>query len=131
VRLLLTLTAAVALLAGSACSSSPPEPAVAPPDGPAATASPEPAEPLVIDVDIAEGRVSPTNQQFTATRGQPILIQVDSDTADQLHVHSTPEQTFEVKPEPGQAFRFTVEVPGRVDVELHQAHRVIATIAVR
>jgi hypothetical protein len=49
----------------------------------------------------------------------------------QLHVHSVPEHTFDVEARPGQVFEFTVDVPGRVDVELHDLGRIVVTIHVR
>ena len=56
---------------------------------------------------------------------------VNSDVADELHVHSNPEHTFKIEATPGQSFQFTVNVPGKVDVELHQLKKTIATIAVQ
>ena len=104
---------------------------------PAATASPtegvdsaQPA-PLVIDITIEGGEVTPTNVAREAGVGQPIELRVDSDSADELHVHSTPEHTFDVGVGPGQTYRFTVDMPGRVDVELHELHKTVATIQVR
>lgn len=102
-----------------------------------ATAAPEmtdqqaPPERVVIDVTIAGGNVTPTNQQVQAKVKQPIIVRVDSDAADQLHVHSNPEHTFDIKPENGQAFQFTVDVPGKVDVELHHLDKTVATITVQ
>jgi hypothetical protein len=46
-------------------------------------------------------------------------------------VHSNPEHTFDIKPENGQAFQFTVDVPGKVDVELHHLNKTVATITVQ
>lgn len=90
-----------------------------------------PPDKLVIDVMIRGGTLTPTNEQLQAAVGEPIVINVDSDVADELHVHSTPEHTFKVEAKPGQTFQFTVDVPGKVDVELHQLNRTIATIAVQ
>ncbi|MCF6390687.1 hypothetical protein L2K20_27285 [Mycobacterium sp. MBM] len=104
---------------------------------PADTAAPSlsdqqaPPERVVIDVTIADGRVTPVNQQVQATVRQPIIIRVTSDADDELHVHATPDHTFAVKPGPLQSFQFEVEVPGKVDVELHRLHRVVATITVQ
>jgi hypothetical protein len=81
----------------------------------------------VIDVTIAGGTVTPTNAQALAVAGRPILLAVTSDVVDELHVHSVPEHTFA---RPDQQFEFTVEVPGRVDVELHDLHRTVVTIEV-
>jgi sporulation-control protein spo0M len=104
---------------------------------PAITAAPTlsdqqaPPQRVVIDVTIADGKVAPVNQQMQAAVRQPIIIRVTSDTDDELHVHASPEHTFTVKPGPLQSFQFEVEVPGKVDVELHRLHRVVATITVQ
>jgi hypothetical protein len=58
-------------------------------------------------------------------------IRVNSDAADELHVHSTPEHSFNVEAKPMQSFQFTVDVPGKVDVELHHLNKTIATIQVQ
>jgi hypothetical protein len=86
---------------------------------------------LVLDVTIKGGTVTPTNEQLQATVKQPIVIRVDSDAADELHVHSTPEHSFPIAVGPGQSFQFTVDMPGRVDVELHALNKTVATIAVQ
>ena len=90
-----------------------------------------PPEQVVVDVTIKDGKVTPTNEQLQAKVGDPIVVRVDSDAADQLHVHSNPEHTFAVEPKAGQSFQFTVTVPGKVDVELHELNRTIASIAVQ
>jgi hypothetical protein len=79
---------------------------------------------------IAGGTVTPTNAQAQAVAGRPIPLAVSSDVVDELHVHSVPEHTFDVDARPDQQFEFTVEVPGRVDVELHDLHRTVVTIEV-
>ena len=59
------------------------------------------------------------------------MLRVNSDAADELHVHSIPEHTFRVEPKPGQMFQFTVDVQGNVDIELHDLNRVIASVQVQ
>jgi hypothetical protein len=86
---------------------------------------------LAIDVDIKGGNVTPTNQQLQAGVKEQIIIRVNSDAADELHVHSTPEHKFNVEAKPMQTFQFTVDVPGNVDVELHHLNKTIATITVQ
>ena len=86
---------------------------------------------LVIEVTIKGGTVTPTNEQLQAAVKEQIVIRVNSDVADELHVHSNPEHTFKVEAKPGQTFQFTVEVPGQVAVELHQLNKTIADIAVQ
>ncbi|MFN3005551.1 hypothetical protein [Mycolicibacterium wolinskyi] len=86
---------------------------------------------LVIDVTIKGGEVTPTNAQLQAKVKDPIVVRVNSDAADELHVHSNPEHTFKIEPRNGQQFQFTVDVPGTVDIELHQLNRVIASVQVQ
>ena len=86
---------------------------------------------LIVDVTIKDGKVTPTNEQLKAGLNEQIVIRVNSDTADELHVHSTPEHSFNVEAKPMQSFQFTVDVPGKVDVELHELNQTIATIQVQ
>ncbi len=126
------------IVAVAGCQSTPS------PDGPDSTQKPtSPAAPgasttsadsaapaTVIDITIADGVVTPTNAQVQSVVGQPIVLAVSSDETDSLHVHSVPEQSFEVQARPDQRFEFTVEIPGRVGVELHNLHRTVVTIEV-
>ena len=86
---------------------------------------------LLIDVQIKGGEVVPTNQQLQAGLNEQIVLRVNSDAPDQLHVHSNPEHTFNIEAKPMQSFQFTVAVPGKVDVELHQLNKTVATIQVQ
>ncbi len=97
----------------------------------AATSSPSAAAGPVVNVTIAAGVVTPTNAEVDAAVGQPIVLEVSSDTTDTIHVHSIPERVFDVQPLPGQRFEFSVGIPGRVDVELHDLNRTVVTIVVR
>jgi hypothetical protein len=90
-----------------------------------------PPDRLVVRVTIKGGNVTPIDEQLQAAVGQPIIFRIDSDVADELHVHSNPEHSFKIEAKPAQVFQFTVIVPGNVDVELHQLKKTIATISVR
>jgi sporulation-control protein spo0M len=90
-----------------------------------------PPQQLGIDVTIKGGQVTPTNAQLQAKVNEPIVVRVDSDVADELHVHSVPDHTFNIEPKAGQSFQFTVTVPGQVEVELHHLDKTIATIQVQ
>ncbi|MEO3759577.1 hypothetical protein ABGB19_14980 [Mycobacterium sp. B14F4] len=130
----LILTAVALTVAG--CGGSKSESAPAAPSETTVSASDmsdvqAPPERLTIDISVTGDRVEPVNEQLQAEVDQPIILKVTSDTEDELHVHSTPEHTFGVKPGPPQFFQFTVDVPGRVDVELHDSGKTVATIAVQ
>lgn len=127
-----------AALVVAACGGSKDSEQPAAPNPTASTISPtdmtdqqRPTDRLTIDVSIEGGNVTPTNARLEGKVGQPIVLRVNSDAADQLHVHSVPEHTFTVAPKPGQMFQFTVDVPGNVEIELHDLHRVIASVQVR
>ena len=130
------VTAAALLVA--ACGGSQDGGEAAPPSPSASTISPSdmidqqrPADRLTIDISIEGGNVTPTNARLQGKLGEPIVLRVSSDGADELHVHSVPEHTFRVEPKPGQMFQFTVHVPGNVDIELHDLNRVIASVQVQ
>src|SRR3954452_16413864 len=64
---------------------------------------------LIIDVNIKGGEVTPANAQLKASIKEQIVIRVNSDVADELHVHSTQDHTFTVEAKPNQSFQFTVD----------------------
>ncbi|GLP73095.1 hypothetical protein TUM20983_02050 [Mycobacterium antarcticum] len=136
-KTLVALAATALLVAGCGGSDGSDDAASSPSAGPSSTGVPQmsdeqaPPERLIVDVTIARGEVTPTNEQLQAKVGDPIVVRVNSDVADQLHVHSNPEHTFDIEPKSGQSFQFSVTVPGKVDVELHQLNRTVASIAVQ
>ncbi|WP_032392159.1 hypothetical protein [Rhodococcoides fascians] len=125
--------AAVALVAGCGSSSGGTSPSTAEPVPSTDSAASVSAQPdtLQMNLSIDGGTVEPTNQRLDASVGQSISILITSDVADELHVHSVPEHTFEIEPGKDQLFTFTVDVPGQVDVELHHSDRTVATLVVR
>ncbi|WP_197376346.1 hypothetical protein [Mycolicibacterium baixiangningiae] len=132
----LIMTAAALLVA--ACGGSQDSGEASSPGPSASTINPSemtdqqrPTDRLTIDISIEGGTVTPTNARLQGKVGQPIVLRVNSDVADELHVHSVPEHTFAVEPKPGQQFQFTVDVPGNVDIELHNLHLVIAGVQVQ
>ena len=132
------MTAAALITAGCGGSnSSESSPASAPSSQPSTVGPSDmsnaqaPPTQLVIDVTIKGGDVTPTNQQLKAAVKEPIVVHVDSDAADQLHVQSTPEHNFDVQAKPMQSFQFTIDAPGKVDVELRKLSKTIATIEVQ
>ncbi|MDT5005951.1 MAG: hypothetical protein QOJ24_3127 [Mycobacterium sp.] len=136
-RLLAALAAGALLIAG--CGGGGSEGAQSSSGQPSAsTVSPSdmqneqaPPDRLLIDVTIKGGEINPTNAQLEAKTNEPIVVKVNSDVADELHVHSTPDHTFKIEAKPGQQFQFSVDVPGKVDIELHHLEKTIATVQVQ
>ena len=133
-RLLAVLAAGVLLTAGcgggsdNAQGSSSPPSTVSPSD---MSNEQQPPDRLDIDVTIKGGEVDPTNAQLKAKTKEAIVVRVNSDVADELHVHSTPDHTFKIEPGKAQQFQFAVDVPGQVEIELHQLNKTIATVQVQ
>lgn len=128
------ISVAVFTVSAAGCSSktaAPPAASSTAPSASATSTTPAPAAGLTIPVQISHGNVTPTNAEYEAKVNEPITFTVDSDAADELHVHSVPEHEFEIKPAAGQKFTFTVTVPGQVVVELHGSDKTVATLTVR
>jgi hypothetical protein len=87
--------------------------------------------PVVLDVTIIDGEVTPRGARVELKVGQPLTLSVHSDRADEVHVHTDPEREFKVKADSHQRFTFTVDRPGKVAVEVHDLDAVIAEVLVR
>lgn len=116
---------------GGSDSAEPPKPSpstISPSD---MTNQQRPPTRLTVDVAIKGGAVTPHDAQLQAKVSQPIVVRVNSDAPDELHVRSDPEHTFKVEPKPGQSFQFTLGAPGPVDIVLNRLHQTIATVQVQ
>lgn len=123
--------AVLALVLAAGCGT-----AIAPDQPTASQATNESTEgtrpgPVALDVTIIDGEVRPRGARVELRVGQPLTLTVHSDTADELHIHTDPEQEFAVKAGGNQRFTFTVDQPGKVAVELHRLDVVIAEVLVR
>ena len=106
----------------------------APTSEPSEEPSDEPSDDgaVEIEIEIEDGSVSPTGKQVPANVGDKIALLVESDSAEELHVHTAPEEhEFAVEPGKDQRFGFTVEQPGQFDVELHESGALVAQLVVR
>jgi hypothetical protein len=128
------IAAILAALLMSACGSDQSEP---PPD-PSATASeasPSSSEPTPVagtKIRFKDGNVRPRAERVKAKVGEPVVLLVTSDTKDELHVHSSPEQTHDVSPGmKDKAIEITIDQPGQVAIESHELGVVIVQLVVR
>lgn len=84
---------------------------------------------VAVQIKIEGGQVEPNGQRLEVGAGEPIRLEIESDRAAELHVHSRPEQEFEV--EPGSStVDLTVDTPGVVDVEEHESGVVVLQLEV-
>ena len=103
--------------AGSSESASPSE------DTSDATAGP------TLEVEIEGDTVKPNGARVQVDVGQTVTLHVQADHAGEIHVHSNPEQELEY--DRGETtLELTIDKPGIVDVEDHEADTVIAQLEV-
>ena len=134
-RLLLTLTAALALAAcsGEDTPAADDTPAASPSSS-AATQESSPAEEptadgTVIEITIQGDTVDPNGERVEVPMGEPVTLDITSDREGELHVHSTPEQEVSFSHGDTEA-ELTFDKPGVVDVEDHESGKVIVQLQV-
>ncbi len=96
---------------------------------PSKTAEPTPAG-LVIDVTVEGDQVSPQAEVVEADIDKPITLQIQSDRAGEMHVHSSPEQYVDFGPGSTTA-EITFENPGAIDVEEHETGALVLKLLVQ
>jgi plastocyanin len=84
-----------------------------------------------IEIEIEHGRTRPAGQRVQVQPGQTIRLEVDSDIADELHLHSDPEKSFEVRVGEDQRFEFSLDAPGVYELESHETDQQIVSIQVQ
>ena len=83
-----------------------------------------------VTITIRGDTVTPNGKRIEVDKGEPVTLQIDADTAGELHVHSTPER--EIAFDEGRSTRkLTIDQPGIVDVEEHALEQVIVQLEVR
>src|SRR3954466_1992460 len=91
----------------------------------------DPSQPVVVNIAIKDGKVTPQGDRVNVKVGQKITLHVTSDADEEVHVHSTPEHEYELKPGDDKTYSFSVKVPGQVAVEAHHLDVTIAQLVVR
>jgi uncharacterized protein YcfL len=118
----------------SAATSTPAEGSQSPVQTPSPSGSPSeaatPDDDDAIRIVIEGDRIEPNGRRVEVSAGEPITLDVQSDRAAELHVHSSPEQMVEIEPG-GSTVELTIETPGVVDVEEHDSGIVVLQLEVR
>lgn len=85
-----------------------------------------------VEVEIEDGQVTPSGERVDVEVGQTVRFRVDSDVADEIHVHSIPEHSFRFGAgADDREFEFRLNQPGVVEAELHELGDVVVTLAAR
>ena len=84
----------------------------------------------VIDVRIDGNEITPSGDRVEVRVGEPVTFLIRANRPGGLHVHSEPEQSFDFGS--GKSiFKVVIDRPGIVDVEEHEADRVVVQLEVR
>jgi hypothetical protein len=82
-----------------------------------------------IEISIKDGKVTPHGDRVKVGVGDPVTLKIDTDTAGEIHVHSSPEQQIGF-PKGTSTKKLTIDQPGIVDVEDHALEQVIVQLEV-
>lgn len=82
-----------------------------------------------IEIEIEGDKITPNGQRVEVPVGGHVLLEIDSDRAGELHVHSSPEQELGFK-KGESTVEVTIDRPGVVDVEEHESGVVILQLEV-
>ena len=104
---------------------------------PDSTSTRKPAEPSASTAEkastafitIGPDSVTPIAEQLDLAVDAPLILDITSSRAAELHVHSSPEQEIEVKPG-HKTVELTFDKPGTVDVEEHESGSLILRVLV-
>jgi plastocyanin len=114
----------------AATTSSSPESA-----SPTTSASPsaDTANRVVVDITIADGKVSPNGEKVDVAVGQEVELNVTSDVDDEIHAHtdSADGYALEVKAGVPTSGTFSVASAGSFEVESHDLEKIIVILNVR
>ncbi len=106
--------------APSPASSATTTPTSAPP-----TEAPAPAPTgTVIDVTYAGGELTGVDPRVEVPLGEPVVLRVSSDVAEEIHVHGY-DLYVDIPAGGTGEVAFTADLPGAYEVELHEAGRPI------
>ncbi|MFC5675866.1 hypothetical protein [Aeromicrobium endophyticum] len=84
-----------------------------------------------VTITIKDGEVTPRGERVEVKKGQRITLLVTSDADEEIHVHSDPEHTYQVKAGGSIEKSFTIDTPGQVAVEAHHLDATIVQLVVR
>jgi hypothetical protein len=84
----------------------------------------------LIEIRVIGDQVETAERRVTVATGEKVRIRVQSDVADEVHVHSY-DLKKDVAPGKPAVIEFTADVPGSFEVELEEAHRKLIDLQVQ
>ncbi len=84
----------------------------------------------LIEIKVTGDQVETAERRVTVATGEKVRIRVQSDVADEVHVHGY-DLKKDVAPGGPAVIEFTADVPGSFEVELEEAHRKLIDLQVQ
>jgi len=84
----------------------------------------------LIEIKVTGDQVETAERRVTVATGEKVRIRVQSDVADEVHVHGY-DLKKDVAPGGPAVIEFTADVPGSFEVELEEAHRKLIDLRVQ
>ena len=99
---------------------------------PPASPSLNPDYALTINVTIAKGKTIPSGEKINVRVGQKVILNVISDTDDEIHAHIG-GAGYEMKVQAGTPAKgsFSIDSPGSFEVESHHLEKIIVILNAR
>lgn len=112
--------------------SEPSSPAASPTSVPARSPSLNADYALTINIEIAGGKTVPNGEKINVRVGQKVILNVTSDTDDEIHAHLG-EKGYELAVQAGRPATgsFTLDSPGSFEVESHHLEKTIVILNAR
>lgn len=89
------------------------------------------AQGTVVKIAIKDGKATPQGDRVEVKVGDKVTFEMSSDAAEEIHVHSDPEHSYELVPGETVTESFTLKRPGQVAVEAHHLGVTIVQLVVR
>ena len=93
------------------------------------TATP-PADAKVIAVTVGKDSVSPSGEQVSVKRNQPIVFEIDAVEGGELHVHTSPAQAIDYPAGKSQV-QISIDKPGLVEAEIEDLGKLVVQLEVK
>jgi hypothetical protein len=115
-----------------ASPSSASAPAESPTSIPPSPPSLNPDYALTINITISKGKTTPSGEKINVRVGQTVILNVTSDTDDEIHAHiGGPGYELPVQAGTPAKGSFTIDSPGSFEVESHHLEKIIVILNAR
>jgi len=96
----------------------------------AATAAPTAVQPVVIQINVVNGKVIGGIKRPSVKKGRTIRFVVRTNAGTEVHLHGYEIEKTPMKGAP-TVIQFVAKIPGRFELELHHPDALLAQLTVR